>query len=473
MRSTHRPFSTSNSRIAFLAGFGLLIVSMGQSGLECPLIMTPDTQPTTGNSGITGQYVGSTRCAQCHASVHSNWSETLHAGALDTLKAINQGENANCIGCHTVGFGEEGGFVDEATTFDLAGVGCEACHGPAKQHVENVQDASLRPAKNIAASVCGQCHTGEHHPNFDEWETSKHALVNEHVAESLTAGTNANACGQCHSGDFFYMSRIKGETVADDFLKDVERADQNAVTCAVCHNPHQRTGNAPDPGDGRDFQLRFPEIAFPTPTNTIDAAIDPTRFNICGQCHHSRGRTWAVSSRGPHHSVQANVYIGEMPMPDDDAEVTPLAPSLLAKHYEAPEQCATCHMYRKDFESEEAPAIAGHTFAVSFEGCVASGCHTSAESIETRAESYQSEIMDMIDALKARLNANPGTGNWEYTSDGGPDAMGQAALHDGIKKARFLIAYVENDGSLGIHNPPYVEGMLSAASDYLDDAGVP
>lgn len=470
---SHQFARLTNSRIAFLGGFGLLVLSLGQTGMECPFLLPPPTsQPTTGNSGITGQFVGSTRCSQCHSSVHANWSQTLHAGALETLEAIGQDKNSQCLPCHVVGYNSADGFASRATTNDLAGVGCEACHGPGRAHVENVQDASLRPPKSISASVCGACHTGSHHPNFDEWQTSKHALVNEELATRFEDGTSLNSCGKCHSGDFFYKAILNTETVADDALLNVPRSKQNGITCAVCHDPHMRTGNAPDPGDGRDFQLRFPEVAFPTPTNTIDATTNAARFNICGQCHHGRGRTWADNARGPHHSVQANVYTGEMAMPDSDGPVTPLAPSRLAKHYEAPEQCATCHMYRKDFEDANAPAIAGHSFAVSFEGCVASGCHTTADSIENRAGTYRAEIQARLDALVDRMEAVYPNNGWNFTSEGGPAGGGQNAIPEAVRKVRFIHAYIVADGSLGIHNPPYVEGMLDVAEDLLDGEGL-
>ncbi|RMF71072.1 MAG: hypothetical protein D6744_18505, partial [Planctomycetota bacterium] len=267
-----------------------------------------------GDSGLTGKYIGAETCSLCHRTTHRNWSETLHARALDTLEEIGQGENEACLPCHTVGFGESGGFVDRATTNALAGVGCESCHGPGKDHVDNIEDASLRPVVDISADVCGRCHTGEHHPNFEDWQESGHAGVNEHVADGLADGSRVNACGQCHSGTAQYYISILNEPIEDNFLEGTPVEDLLGIQCANCHDPHMRTGNAPEAEDGRDYQLRWPEVAEPFPTNTVDAATDPTRFNICGQCHHSRGRDWTSTSRGPHHSVQSNVYIGEMPV---------------------------------------------------------------------------------------------------------------------------------------------------------------
>lgn len=403
----------------------------------------------------------------CHSRTHLNWSETLHARALDTLEAIGQGTNAACIGCHTVGFGQPGGFVDRATTDALAGVGCESCHGAARDHVENVADASLRPKVDISANVCGACHTGEHHPNFEDWSASGHSSINDVVSgDLLEGGFFVNACGQCHSGDVFHDSILEGETVADNAFEGMNAADLNAIVCIVCHDPHQRTNNAPEAEDGRDYQLRFPEIANPVPTNTIDAATNPARFNLCGQCHHSRGRTWKEESRGPHHSVQSNVYIGEMATPDSDGESDPLVLSRASVHLRAKEQCATCHLYRQDFQDDQAPAISGHKFTVSYLGCATAGCHSSTFEAQTRGMTFQAVVQDRLDTIATRLGD---AATWQYSSSGGP--ADQSAVSDDIKKIRFLWAYIDADGSQGIHNPGYVEAMLDEAERLLDDIG--
>ena len=149
-----------------VAGLFLLVGAFGQDGTGCLGGFGPPPPPTPGNSGVTGQYVGSDRCGDCHKSFHTKWSDTLHARALESLEEIGQDTNPECLACHTVGFGQPDGFVDRATTNVLANVGCEACHGPARDHVENIENKDLRPPKDISSSVCGQCHTGAHHPEL-------------------------------------------------------------------------------------------------------------------------------------------------------------------------------------------------------------------------------------------------------------------------------------------------------------------
>jgi hypothetical protein len=76
---------------------------------------------------------------------------------------------------------------------------------------------------------------------------------------------------------------------------------------------------------------------------------------------------------------------------------------------------------------------------------------------------------------------------WEYTSPGGltwqtnstglvtswtlavppaftgPDSSGQALIPDQVKKARFNMYLVLNDGSFGVHNPTFALNLLNAA----------
>lgn len=432
-----------------------------------------DNTDERGDSGLTGKFIGSERCSLCHNNTHSDWSETLHSRALESLEAIGQDKNEDCIGCHTVGFGEDGGFVDRKTTNALAGVGCEACHGAARDHAENVADESLRPTINIAASVCGRCHTDSHHPNFEDWSDSKHAAVEPELVPRFAAGSSLNSCGKCHSGDYFYHAIIKGETVDDNFLEGKTSEEMNGITCAVCHNPHAKTGNAATPEDGRDYQLRYPQIKYTEPSVSLADATDPTRFNLCGQCHHSRERVWTDSSREPHPSDQVNVFFGELPVPDSDP--TPIVPVRASVHLNASEQCSTCHVYRAP-ATELNPTVSGHTFAVNLDACAE--CHGTREIGEAKLAALRIELEGRAEEVHVALEAwgadndvqGLGELSWEYTSEGGPDADGQALIPDDIKKARYIYYYVIAGGGNGVHNPDFVRDALIHALDYATNA---
>ena len=503
MRTIKKPFV--RTAIGLIAGIAL---SWCMLGLACPgsgggSDGGGNTPPPNGDSGVTGKFKGATVCAQCHKNIHDGWADTLHAHALEVLESAGQGTNPDCLKCHTVGYGQDGGFVDRATPNSLAGVQCENCHGAAGDHVGNVQDPTLRPKIDLHAEVCGQCHTGDHHPNYEDWTMSVHAnSIEPNQITDWSAGTSGRLtnCGKCHSGDFFYYALLKGTKVGndyyykyqspqdpgtkvgDDFLVNTPSDQWLRITCAICHDPHMRTGNAVHTDEGRDYQLRFPELKYAVPTTDLNAVQDPTRFNLCGQCHHARSTTWADGSREPHPSEQTNVFFGEIPAPPPPASQDFIVVPQPSVHLNTPKLCATCHVVQKAAEPGIAPAVSGHTFAVNLLGCVQ--CHGSTGAADAKLQGLKVELdfrlnalLDALDAWSARpAQAGFCTGIascWNYSSDGGPpnNAGGQGKIPDDIKKARYIYYYVKDGGGAGgVHNPNFVHDALDQAIEYATNA---
>jgi hypothetical protein len=434
-------------------------LSMGQG---CPAPTPPATDnepPVTTNK----PFVGAQECRICHSRHYDDWSLTKHAGALATLTAAGQDTNADCLPCHVVGYGQPGGFVDAATTPELANVQCENCHGAAGEHRRNVDNVSLRPPRNIAAAVCGTCHTDVHHPTYEEWKESGHSTVTADPAASFVAGSSLTRCGICHSGDYREKVLVEGLTLTDASFQGQDPATLNAVTCVICHDPHKATGFSAGADPGEDFQLRFPEVADPVPSNVLADAQNSARFNLCGQCHRSREATWQTTTRPPHHSVQANMYTGEMPIPDG---TTALVVNQRSVHRFVPKQCVSCHMPTAEFESTEQPADSGHRFVVGFTNCSGTGCHASVADAQAIKTTLQTEIQNGLNTIKTRLG-DPLT--WEYSSNGGPAV--QTGVSPLIKQVRFEYYYVLNDLSMGVHNPGYTRAILADASARLTQAG--
>ncbi len=415
----------------------------------------------------TGNYVGDAPCAQCHLNIHTTWAATLHAHAIEALQSVGQQDNPGCQPCHTTGFGQPGGFVDLATTPEFVGVQCEDCHGPAGQHVSNVEDVSLRPTVSIGSDVCGKCHGIDTYPQFLQWQVSAHAVVTDVPAQSFAAGQSLSTCGPCHSGDYRFQAYIAGNTpVPANLLQGVPPNQMNAVTCVICHDPHARTGNAVTPDDSRDFQLRYPEVANPAQSNSVATLTDPSQYNLCGQCHHTRNTVWTTTDRSPHHSVQSNIYLGDMPMPAGQ-ENTPLVPNTNSVHRFVPAQCPTCHFFREPSPSQFAPPIAGHNLVINTDACDSTtGCHPSPAAAQSDLDALQTEVQTRLDGIASRLRD---ISTWGYSAEGGPSD--QTTVPDTVKQIRFLYFYTLNDGSLGVHNPAYVRSMLTEAESLLTSIG--
>lgn len=97
-----------------------------------------------------GEYLSPKKCRVCHMNEAKSWEQSKMAHAFDVLKPGTSADvkkkvgydpehdyttDATCLECHTTGYGK-GGFKSVADTPDLAGITCEACHGPGGNFVK-------------------------------------------------------------------------------------------------------------------------------------------------------------------------------------------------------------------------------------------------------------------------------------------------------------------------------------------------
>ncbi len=480
---------------------------------------TQATVPTEGPMGMlrvqspTPLYVGAFVCGACHEDNHAEWAGTHHANAFETLRSIHQETNPACIGCHTVGYGIPTGFLDEQHTPELEGVQCENCHGPGGRHVANTGDLSVRPVITIAAELCGGCHTGYHHPTYDEWKESGHGHQSEDFEFSGSGAASMKTCGSCHSGGARLANVKAFEDGTTNVVFNGVDADAFAVTCVVCHDPHELSDNPSQP-----VQLRYPTsstqfFSYYTSTNFL------TQYNpdvqVCGQCHNQRGAVWTGTGRPPHHSPQYNILVGQVADPATSAGTEFNGrPAGHGDPASNPMQCVTCHMQTETPEtpSDANPVYTGHRFEVKTSACaechgfadlpdadqiaeggiqfIQSGTHAAMDkTLAALNEWAATKIPGLDDPTSTNYLAFYGTNApstvvpWEFNPIGqlnpgkvGPPTAGQKRLPNEILKARFLLYLVEHDGSYGVHNPSYVgsdpayPGVLQKAEDLAKNA---
>ena len=141
--------------------------------------------PVATNQDAQHEYVGSQQCRKCHIREFRSWEQTKMANVFDLLKPGVRSEqkvaagldpdkdytkDAECLPCHTVGYGKPGGFVDLDKTPNHAGVGCEACHGPGGTYLKDgymtLQNNQYKKEELVAvglvdtvsAAQCTTCH---------------------------------------------------------------------------------------------------------------------------------------------------------------------------------------------------------------------------------------------------------------------------------------------------------------------------
>ncbi len=167
--------------IATLSVIGLLAVSaVNSQPPPDPKDAVPEPPAPTGQT-----YIGVKRCSSCHFKQYMTWKKTKHAKEAWESMPAKYRATPECVVCHATGYGEATGFKDEASTPNLVGTTCEACHGPGSKHEEAckpfLNKKTLSPEEDKIArdsiykvlprNVCVACHTSKghkEHPKYDK-----------------------------------------------------------------------------------------------------------------------------------------------------------------------------------------------------------------------------------------------------------------------------------------------------------------
>lgn len=424
-------------------------------------------------------YVGEARCAVCHSggsggTQHTTWEETAHADAWETLQESG-GAASFCEGCHTVGLNGFGVNLtamdagwDEVRIEKFQNVQCESCHGPGSEHAESGDPSKI--TVNYEAATCGSCHTGAHHPTFDEeWELSPHNF--DPATSSFGAPGNA-FCQGCHegvaasirlSGD---MSTFYGSGAIND-RPSVEDQPLMAVTCAVCHNPHDAT-NA--------HQIRtVADVPLVTANGESPVVREGGTGKLCMQCHHARrGPEEQIAEGyahfGPHANPQADMISGKSAYHAvADVNFVWADPS----HLFVENSCRTCHVHEIPYGTLGDFAVTGHKFEPTVEACAR--CHGSISDFDEitalddfdgdgTIEGVQGEVQGLLDLLEEALVAN----GLDTTGTSLLGALGDPLTSTFIQReAGYNWAFIHDDKSDGVHNPDYAIQLLQQSIKHL------
>jgi 2',3'-cyclic-nucleotide 2'-phosphodiesterase (5'-nucleotidase family) len=95
-------------------------------------------------------------CKTCHPRQYEFWKSTRHADAYTSLIERGDETRFDCIGCHSLGYGEA--FLDIGEIGAYSHVQCESCHGTSLKHG---QDPAKFPYARVKKEDCTVCHNKE------------------------------------------------------------------------------------------------------------------------------------------------------------------------------------------------------------------------------------------------------------------------------------------------------------------------
>jgi len=191
-------------------------------------------------------------------SLHPN--ETIKADDVLHWTGPNLNWNFMCADCHSTNLKKNYDPVKQSysTQWDIINVSCEACHGPASEHISWAKSAEKSKAiQHKGLTIDLSAGTNNH------WQINAKTKKPELLSDANAGKANIDMCAKCHSrrsqfdddfvpGDDFrdhYLPALLTESLyyPDGKIKDEvyvygsftqSRMYQAGVTCSDCHNPH-------------------------------------------------------------------------------------------------------------------------------------------------------------------------------------------------------------------------------------------
>lgn len=130
-------------------------------------------------------YVGVETCKNCHVEAFNVWKNAIvsskgldesgkeytrmvgHSKAWKTLEEVNKDADRSCIGCHSIGFMQKGGYCKAFDVGFRKDVQCESCHGAGSLHAQTGDKKFI--TRNVTEETCRGCHHVPHIPSYESF----------------------------------------------------------------------------------------------------------------------------------------------------------------------------------------------------------------------------------------------------------------------------------------------------------------
>jgi predicted CXXCH cytochrome family protein len=353
--------------------------------------------------------------------------------------------STSCAGCHTTNMNTP------KLTWSESGIGCEACHGPGRDHVLSKGDKT-KIASSRDADVCGQCHGGNdvmtggklmadgtrwivgykpgmklaqmkdvqltpvdpkktppdsnisanHLRNYNMWAASGHSKALGLIINSNFANAD---CYGCHSAEGF-SAKQNGSKV------DIsQKATFNTITCVACHDPH-------DSENPRQLVMTSEKLCISCHAQSgQDAMIKGTAIKGAAETRSGHSGLSCVQC----HMTEAN-HLMKVIRPD--------APDLAEKRADT---CTSCHK------------------------------NSSKQDRSAKLQEWQNSFTKNMDSLQADMKTINAA--MKEKSD-----LATTEIKAKVNSVRSNLTVLTRDGSRGAHNFDYEQKVLSQARKDLDEA---
>ena len=291
--------------------------------------------------------------------------------------------------------------------------------------------------------TCFDCHSDENlEMKRAEFAISQHSSGSIAVAYAGGRGY----CSPCHSHEQF--------VAAAEGLEAQNVANPSPWECSTCHGLHNTFEDV-------DYALRATSAEWGADGTTFELG----NSNLCAVCHQSRtaepnidvpGDTFEITSThyGPHHGAQANVLAGF-----GFAEIPgPIAYPAAGSEMHLAASCTGCHMHEGE-----------HSFNPSLDACNA--CHSTADfnygGVQTDTHDDLEELRDLLVAKGVleqgheevyEIDQETGEIELVVTVEGYHPVVGTYPMI--LAQAFFNWVGLEEDRSLGAHNPKYYNALI-------------
>lgn len=167
------PDAVSEKRIDTYEKNVPLLVKKCEEAIECP----------KAERGVAS-YVGAHTCKGCHQEAFAVWQKAVsfnkslgddgkeiarsvgHSKAWKTLADAGKDTDRSCIGCHSIGFMQPGGYCKAYEVDFRKDVQCESCHGAGSLHAQSGDKRLIKRA--VPEETCRSCH---HVPHIESYES--------------------------------------------------------------------------------------------------------------------------------------------------------------------------------------------------------------------------------------------------------------------------------------------------------------